>query len=51
MMTQKEIQPIKCNACQKKPVYEINYMVLKTRCSAQRIPLCRVCYDKQARKK
>jgi hypothetical protein len=38
-----------CDACQKEVrQIEIRYMSLKTCCSIQRIPLCRVCYDKYA---
>lgn len=41
----------RCDACQKEtPKNEIEYMMLKTCCSDQRIPLCRVCYEKYAKK-
>jgi hypothetical protein len=41
----------KCDACQEDtPKHEIKYMSLKTCCSVQRIPLCKVCYEKYAKK-
>lgn len=51
-MTQTETDQIKCDSCQKETLkLEIKYMSLKTCCSVKRIPLCRECYDKYARKK
>lgn len=41
----------KCDACQTDtPKQEIKNMSLKTCCSVKRIPLCRECYKKYARK-
>jgi hypothetical protein len=42
---------IKCNACQKDCTkLEIKTMTLKTCCTVKQIPLCRVCYEKYARR-
>ena len=48
---QDQKEKLTCDACRKEiPQKEIRYMSLKTCCSIQRIPLCRHCYEKYAKK-
>lgn len=42
---------VKCNACQKEvPRTEVRYMSLKMCCNVERLPLCRECWQKYAKK-
>lgn len=45
------INTIKCDACQKDiPKTDIRYMSLKMCCKIERVPLCKNCWEKYAKK-
>jgi NAD-dependent SIR2 family protein deacetylase len=51
-MNRIEPEKIKCDACRNDtPRQEIRYLLLKTCCSTQRIPLCRECHQKYSLKR
>jgi uncharacterized CHY-type Zn-finger protein len=51
-MNQTETKTIICDACRKEVAPgEIKYLLLRTCCSAQRLPLCHECYEKSTGRK